>query len=69
MVFYVDDVITSSKSNKDIVNLLNSLKNGTDMDTKKEKLDLKKLNFIYDSNAKIFLGVSVEQTSSGFDLS
>ena len=69
MVVYVDDVIIASKINKDIENLLHSLKNGTDMDTKKEKLELKKFDFTDDGNIKTFLGVNVEQTSSGFHLS
>ena len=69
MVVCVGNVITSSKSNKDTENLLHSLKNGTDMVTKKERLELKKFDFRDDGNVKTFLGVSVDRTSSGFYLS
>ena len=40
-----------------------------DIDTKKERLKLKKFDLTDDVNIKTFLGVSVEQTTSGFHLS
>ena len=65
MVVCADDAKIASKSDKDIENLLHSLKNGMDEDTKKERLELKKFDFADDSNIKFFLGMSFEQTSSG----
>ena len=59
----------ASKSNKDMENMLHSLRNDTDMKTKKERLELKKFDLTDDSNMKTFLEVSVEQKSSGFYLS
>ena len=68
MVVCVDDVIIASKINEDIQSLLHSLKNGTDMDTKKERLELKNFDLIDDRNINTFLGMIVEQTSLGFHL-
>ena len=50
MLVYVENVIIASKINKATKNLLHSLKNGMDADSKKERLVLKKFDFTDDSN-------------------
>lgn len=68
IVLYVDDVIVIAKKAKDTQKLINSLKNGTDIDTGQVNKDLRKFIFIDDGSIKTFLGVNVERTPEGFHL-
>ena len=61
MVLCVDDVIIIAKSKTKIDFLLNSLKNGIDMDTGLERDNLQKFLFADDGSIKTFLGVNVER--------
>ena len=64
MLVSAEDVIIASKINKDMENLLHSLKNGTDLDTKKERIELKNFDFTDDGNIKTFFGARVEKIPS-----
>ena len=68
MVVCSYDVTIVSKINKDAENLPHSSKNGTEMDTKKERMKLKKFDFTDYGSIKTFLETSVEIKSLGFHL-
>ena len=68
IVLYADHVIVILKKAADTKKLINSLKNGTNIDTSQLNPDLHKFIFTDDSSIKTFLGVNVECMTEGFHL-
>ena len=68
IVLYVDDVIVVSKKKKDTERLIESLKNGKDIDSGQINSKLRKFIFTDDGSIKTFLGVNVECIPEGFHL-
>ena len=69
MVVCVDDIIISGKSNEDVKLPLESLKNGVSMSTLKVDSELQKFSFADNGDNSAFLGLEIEETNNGKNLS
>ena len=68
IILHADDGIVISKRKSDTQKLINSLQNGSDIDTGQFKKYLRKFIFADDGSIKTFLGVNVDQIPDSFHL-